>query len=208
MRAADRRRRHGEHEPRTVSLDRRSRGLEIRPAEGARFHAARRVVVRLRGCGDGSRGRLHRRQPRCQPSRSRRIRRGKPSPRVLRQSNRVLSTTRSCPSWCPSRKGERRVARDEGPRPDSSLEILAKLRPAFDGDGTVTAGNSSQLSDGAAAVSSPTSGPPARARSPLMARIVASGNVRRSAQGTLHRAGHRDRAGARQSKAQAGRYRS
>ena len=42
--------------------------------------------------------------------------------------------------------------RDEGPRSDTSLEALAKLRPAFKDGGTVTAGNSSQMSDGAAAV--------------------------------------------------------
>jgi len=41
---------------------------------------------------------------------------------------------------------------DEGPRRDTSAEALAKLRPAFHANGTVTAGNSSQTSDGAAAV--------------------------------------------------------
>jgi acetyl-CoA acyltransferase len=41
---------------------------------------------------------------------------------------------------------------DEGPRTDTSVEALAKLRPAFQAAGTVTAGNSSQTSDGAAAV--------------------------------------------------------
>jgi acetyl-CoA acyltransferase len=41
---------------------------------------------------------------------------------------------------------------DEGPRRDTSMEALAKLRPAFHVTGTVTAGNSSQTSDGAAAV--------------------------------------------------------
>jgi acetyl-CoA acyltransferase len=41
---------------------------------------------------------------------------------------------------------------DEGPRRDTSAEALAKLRPAFHTTGTVTAGNSSQTSDGAAAV--------------------------------------------------------
>jgi acetyl-CoA acyltransferase len=40
---------------------------------------------------------------------------------------------------------------DEGPRADTSLEALAKLKPAFHAQGTVTAGNSSQMSDGAAA---------------------------------------------------------
>jgi acetyl-CoA acyltransferase len=42
-------------------------------------------------------------------------------------------------------------AKDEGPRADTSLEALAKLKPVFQSDGTVTAGNSSQTSDGAAA---------------------------------------------------------
>lgn len=42
--------------------------------------------------------------------------------------------------------------RDEGPRGDSTLEGLARLKPAFKEGGTVTAGNSSQMSDGAAAV--------------------------------------------------------
>ena len=52
----------------------------------------------------------------------------------------------------------RRVSRDlvfdgdEGPRRDTSMDALAKLRPAFNPNGTVTAGNASQMSDGAAAV--------------------------------------------------------
>ena len=44
------------------------------------------------------------------------------------------------------------VDTDEGPRPDTSMEALAKLKPVFAADGTVTAGNSSQTSDGAAFV--------------------------------------------------------
>lgn len=46
----------------------------------------------------------------------------------------------------------RTVSRDEGPRPDSSAEALARLRTVFSVRGSVTAGNSSQMSDGAAAV--------------------------------------------------------
>jgi 3-oxoadipyl-CoA thiolase len=42
------------------------------------------------------------------------------------------------------------VDHDEGPRPDTSMEKLAQLKPAFERDGTVTAGNSSPLNDGAA----------------------------------------------------------
>jgi acetyl-CoA acyltransferase len=43
-------------------------------------------------------------------------------------------------------------SQDEGVRPDTNMEVLASLRPAFAVNGTVTAGNSSQTSDGAAAV--------------------------------------------------------
>ncbi|NUL60680.1 acetyl-CoA C-acetyltransferase [Brevibacterium luteolum] len=51
-----------------------------------------------------------------------------------------------------SRKGETEVSRDEGVRPDSTAESMAKLRPAFSKEGTITAGNASQISDGACAV--------------------------------------------------------
>jgi acetyl-CoA acyltransferase len=47
---------------------------------------------------------------------------------------------------------ERQVETDEGPRPGTSAEVLAALRPAFAARGSVTAGNSSQMSDGAGAV--------------------------------------------------------
>jgi len=50
-----------------------------------------------------------------------------------------------------SRKDKTMVEADEGPRRDTSLEKLANLKPAFKKDGTVTAGNSSSLNDGAAA---------------------------------------------------------
>ena len=51
-----------------------------------------------------------------------------------------------------SRRARSSFDADEGPRRDTSPEALAKLRPAFHATGTVTAGNSSQTSDGAAAV--------------------------------------------------------
>ncbi len=57
------------------------------------------------------------------------------------------------PVQIPGRKGEVTVFdKDEGPRKDSTLEGLAKLKPAFKADGKVTAGNSSTMNDGAAAV--------------------------------------------------------
>lgn len=51
-----------------------------------------------------------------------------------------------------NRKGEIVISRDEYPKPDTTAEGLAKLRPAFKQDGTVTAGNSSGINDGAAAL--------------------------------------------------------
>jgi len=51
-----------------------------------------------------------------------------------------------------TRKGEDVVEADEGPKRDTSLEKLSKLKSAFKEGGTVTAGNSSSLNDGAAAV--------------------------------------------------------
>jgi len=56
------------------------------------------------------------------------------------------------PVTVPSRKGDVVVDVDEHLKPDTTLETLGKLRPAFQKDGTVTAGNASGLNDGAAAV--------------------------------------------------------
>jgi acetyl-CoA C-acetyltransferase len=51
-----------------------------------------------------------------------------------------------------TRKGDVVVSQDEYPRPDTTLEVLGKLRPAFSKEGTVTAGNASGINDGAAAI--------------------------------------------------------
>ena len=57
------------------------------------------------------------------------------------------------PVEVPQRKGDPlTIAADEGPRPDTSLEALGKLKPAFAANGSVTAGNSSPLNDGATAL--------------------------------------------------------
>ena len=57
-----------------------------------------------------------------------------------------------CPVIIETKKGNTVVDKDEHPRPDTSMEGLAKLRPAFDKAGAVTAGNASGVNDGAAAV--------------------------------------------------------
>ena len=56
------------------------------------------------------------------------------------------------PVEIPGRKGDIIVDKDEGPRKDTSLEALARLKPAFKPDGKVTPGNSSPMNDGGAAV--------------------------------------------------------
>ena len=56
------------------------------------------------------------------------------------------------PAMMKVKTSQTKFTRDEGPRADSSIESLAKLKPVFAAQGSVTAGNSSQMSDGAAAV--------------------------------------------------------
>lgn len=56
------------------------------------------------------------------------------------------------PVEVPSKKEKVTISTDEGPREDSSLEALAKLKPAFKENGILTAGNSSSINDGASAV--------------------------------------------------------
>jgi 3-oxoadipyl-CoA thiolase len=79
---------------------------------------------------------------------------------ALRSHQRAVEAQRSgrfeveiVPVTVPQRRADPLVlSADEGPRPDSSLESLGRLRPAFQADGTVTAGNASPLNDGAAAL--------------------------------------------------------
>lgn len=79
---------------------------------------------------------------------------------ALRSQQKAADAQRACrftteltPVAIPQRRSEPVIVeRDEHPRPDTTLEALAKLRPAFRKDGTVTAGNSSGLNDGAAAL--------------------------------------------------------
>jgi len=78
----------------------------------------------------------------------------------------------------PQRKGDPvRVTRDEGIRPDTTVETLAKLRPAFAEGGTITAGNSSQISDGASAVVLTTRAHAAEKGWAVLAVVGASGQV-------------------------------
>ena len=70
------------------------------------------------------------------------------------------------------RKGDVVVSDDEYPKPETSMEILAKLRAAFAKDGTVTAGNASGINDGAAALVVMSAAEAAKRGITPMARIV------------------------------------
>jgi acetyl-CoA C-acetyltransferase len=82
------------------------------------------------------------------------------------------------PVSIPQRRGEPIiVSADEGIRPDTTAESLAKLKPAFAADGTITAGNASQISDGAAAVLVTSKANAERRGWPILAEIGAHGVV-------------------------------
>ena len=86
--------------------------------------------------------------------------------------------TEIAPIEIPQRRGAAVVVgADEGIRADATVESLAKLRPAFDRSGTITAGNASPLSDGAAAVVLTTRGYAEQHDLPFLAVVGACGQV-------------------------------
>jgi acetyl-CoA C-acetyltransferase len=94
--------------------------------------------------------------------------------------------TEIAPVPVPQRKGgPLDVGEDEGIRAGSSAESLSGLQPAFNTDGTITAGNASQISDGAAAVVVANREAAEAAGSPIVAEILAYGQIG-GADATLH----------------------
>ena len=78
----------------------------------------------------------------------------------------------------PQKKGETiTISSDEGPRADSSLESLGRLKPVFQADGTVTAGNASPLNDGASALVLMEAGEAKRRGLRALATFVASASL-------------------------------
>ena len=103
------------------------------------------------GCHMGVTGERGHRLPRV-PGRSGRAGRGEPPPGRGRRRGGLLQGA-ILPIEIPGRKGQTTIVdTDEHVRPEVSLEDMAKLRPAFAQDGTVTAGNASGVNDAAAAV--------------------------------------------------------
>ncbi|MDH3499343.1 MAG: acetyl-CoA C-acyltransferase [Acidimicrobiia bacterium] len=90
------------------------------------------------------------------------------------------------PVEVPQRRGDPViVSTDEGIRAEATPDSLAQLRPAFVTDGTITAGNASQISDGAAAVVVASRGAAEAAGLPILAEIVSYGQIG-GADATLH----------------------
>jgi acetyl-CoA C-acetyltransferase len=98
--------------------------------------------------------------------------------RAILASDTGEFSTEIVPVTVPQRRGETTtVARDEGLRPGTTPESLAKLAPAFISDGTITAGNASQISDGAAALIVADKDAAVAAGLPVLAEIVAYGQT-------------------------------
>jgi len=100
---------------------------------------------------------------------------------ALDSHRKAINARKSCffegqilPIAVPQKKGEPLVIKyDESPREDTTLEVLAKLKPAFQKDGTVTAGNAPGTNDGAAALVVTSERTGQKLRKQPMARIVA-----------------------------------
>jgi len=94
--------------------------------------------------------------------------------KAIRAIKSCFFSAQIVPVEIPQKKGDPVVIKtDESPREDTSLEVLAKLKPAFKKDGTVTAGNAPGTNDGAAAVLVTSEKNAARFGRQPMARIVA-----------------------------------
>lgn len=101
-------------------------------------------------------------------------------------SNNGQFATEITPVTVPQRKGDPVIVeRDEGIRPGTTVENMAALRPAFNSNGTITAGNASQISDGAAAVVVADRTAAEATGSPVLAEILAYGQIG-GADATLH----------------------
>ncbi|MEG3615703.1 acetyl-CoA C-acetyltransferase [Isoptericola haloaureus] len=98
--------------------------------------------------------------------------------RAARAAKDGMFTAELAPVEVPQRKGDPVVvSSDEGVRPDTTAESLARLRPAFSREGTITAGNASQISDGAAALVLTTRSRAEAAGVPVLATVRSAGQV-------------------------------
>ena len=97
--------------------------------------------------------------------------------RAAEATKRGLLASEIAPVTVTQRRDQVTVDQDEGIRPGTTAESLGRLRPAFSPDGTITAGNASQISDGAAAVVVTSRERAAADGLPVLASVVAYGTV-------------------------------
>jgi acetyl-CoA C-acetyltransferase len=97
--------------------------------------------------------------------------------RAAEATKRGLLAEEIVPVMVPQRRDHVTVDQDEGIRPGTTAESLGRLRPAFSPEGTITAGNASQISDGAAAVVVTSRERAAADSLPVLATVVAYGTV-------------------------------
>ncbi|GMQ93299.1 MAG: acetyl-CoA C-acetyltransferase [Acidimicrobiia bacterium] len=98
--------------------------------------------------------------------------------RALRATESGVFADEIVPVEVPQRKGDPLiVSRDGGIRPETTVESLGELRPAFASSGTITAGNASQISDGAAAVIVADRAAAEAVGIPVLAEIVSYGQI-------------------------------
>ena len=96
---------------------------------------------------------------------------------AAREGGRFASQVVAVEAPAQNGRGSALVEHDEGPRPDTSLERLASLKPAFREGGTVTAGNASTLNDGAACLVLASERKAAELGARPLARVVAGGGA-------------------------------
>ncbi len=144
--------RRREHEPRALPRRHPPHGAQVRARSTARLAAKRRA------CGARSAIGAWATPPNSSPASSS-VTREEMDELAYRSHMNAAAATESgkfdaeiAPVTIASRKGEIVVKHDEGIRPDTSLEALAKLPAAFEQDGSVTAGNAPGMNDGAAAL--------------------------------------------------------
>ena len=145
-------RRHGVDDPGAALPAGRPRRVQARRRQARRLDDARRAHLLVRPLRDGPGHRALRRR-----ARSAATRRTRSSANSHERAAAAIKDGRFDAEIVnveiPQRKGDPIIVdTDEGVRPGTTAESLGGLRPAFDKEGTITAGNASQISDGAAAV--------------------------------------------------------
>ena len=143
--------RHREHEPGAARDSRPAQRPEARAGQARRLISGKRCSIRTAAARWRSRPRTARPST-ASAARSRIASRCAASSSPIARGRRGGSPTRSCRSRSRRARACRSSTQDDHLRPETTLDVLAKLPPAFKKDGDVTAGNASGIVDGGAAL--------------------------------------------------------